>query len=403
MKEKVLGFIDKIRNARYFVKLIYFAVTCFICGVVSLILSGVTFAWDVNYGGEKIATVSSIGAYRDAEELAAEKIAATDGEKYLYKPTFSLILTRGQYVDSLDKVRESILDNTSELIKSVALMIDGKEMAYAESADVMNSYIEKRLACYNVVDAENAAEFVNDVAITDKYCVVSDYSSSDYINEALSKLSVKTTAKYRQDIVVSFDTVTQKTNEKLLGYRQVAVDGVNGLNHSVEQVVYIDGIECERTMLEPEVVTTPVNKVIIVGTAYSNTEGNTATTNMVFPIARTSYFITSPFAERRNGYSHKGVDIATNKGTPIYAVQEGTVLEAGWHSDYGYHVKINHGNGVITHYAHSSELYVSAGEEVSRGQIIAAVGSTGWSTGPHLHLEMTIDGKYVDPIKYIGK
>ncbi len=403
MKEKVLGFIDKILNARYFVKLIYFAVACFICGVVSLVLSGVTFAWNVNYGGEKIAIVSSISAYKDAKGLAIGKIADSDGEKYLYKPTFSLILTRNEYVDSSDKVCDSILDNTSELTKGAALTVDGKEIAYAESIDVMNSYIEKRLACYNVCDAENNAEFVNSVIVTDKYCVDSNYSSSDYINESLSKLSVKTTAKYRQDVIVSYDTITQKTSEKLVGYRQVAVDGVNGLNHSVEQVVYIDGVECERTMLEPEVVTTPVNKVVVIGTAYSGSGDNTATTNMVFPIARTSYFISSPFSEDRGSYSHKGVDIATNKGTPIYAVQEGTVLVAGWHDDFGYHIKINHGNGVITHYAHASKLYVSAGEEISRGQIIAAVGSTGWSTGPHLHLEMTINGKYVDPIKYVGK
>ncbi len=403
MKEKVAGFINKILNARYFVKLIYFAVTCFVCGIVSLVLSGVTFAWDVNYGGEKIATVSSIKAYNEAKAMAIEKIADNDGEKYIYKPTFSLILTRDEYVDSLSDVCDGILDNTDELNKGAALSVDGKEIAYAESTDVMNSYIEKRLACYNVSNAENNAEFVNSVLVTDKYCVGDNYSSGDYINESLSKLSVKTTAKYRQDVVVDYDTVTQKTDDKLIGYRQVAVDGVNGLNYSVEQVVYIDGVECERKELEQEVVTEPVNKVVIVGTAYSNTEDNSAATNMVFPIARTSYFISSSFAESRSGYTHKGVDIATKKGTPIYAVQEGTVLVAGWHDDFGYHIKINHGNGVITHYAHASKLYVSAGEEVSRGQVIAAVGSTGWSTGPHLHLEMTIDGKYVDPVKYVGK
>ncbi len=403
MKEKVSGFINKILNARYFVKLIYFAAVCLVCGVVSLALSGVTFAWDINYNGNVIGTVSSISDYNDAKDLAVEKIADSNAESYIYKPKFSLILTRRDYLDTLNAVCDGILDNTAELTKGVALTVDGKEIAYAKDADVMNSYLEKRLACYNMTGAENNSEFVNSVVVSDKYCVGDNYTSGDYINEYLSTLSVKTTAKYREDVVVEYETVTEKTDDKLLGYRQVAVDGVNGLNYSVEQVVYVDGIECERTMLEQEIVTTPVNKVVVVGTAYSNNEKNDIATNMVFPLVNASYFISSPFAEGRGGYTHKGVDIATNHGAPIHAVQGGTVTVAGWHKDFGYHIKIDHGNGVVTHYAHASKLYVSAGQEVARDEVIAKVGSTGWSTGPHLHLEMTVNGKYVDPMDYVGK
>lgn len=402
MKEKVSGLISKIQNARYFVKLIMFAAVCFVCTVVSFLGTGVTFAYEVEYMDMYVSTISSREDFEAAKELAAKKIACGDYENHIAKPKFNLVVTLKERLDSKEYLCDKLLENTSALSKGAALTVNGENIAFAKSREEMKKYIDTRLACYDMDNAENTAEFIDNVVINDIYCSDVKYSKAEDINEYLCTLSVKTTSKYREDIVVAFGTVTHKTDEKLIGYREVAVAGVNGLNHSVEEVVYIDGVECERKTLAPEIVAAPINKVVVVGTAY-NTDNTNATTNMVFPIARTSYFVSSPFREDRGYYSHKGVDLATNKGTPIYAVQEGTVLTAGWHHDYGYHVIINHGNGVKTLYAHASKLFVSAGQEVKRGQKIAAVGSTGWSTGDHLHIELMIGDKYVDPLKYIGK
>ncbi len=402
MKEKVSGFIYKIQNTQHLVKLIFFAVVCFVCGVISLAASGATFAYSVEYNGVAVATVYSRQDFTDATALAAKKIASGNSSEHITKAKFKLVVTLKERVNSTEYLCDKLLENTRTLQKGVVLTVNGEKIAFAQSHEEMQEYINKRLACYDRDGAENTAEFVDNVVVSDMYCTDSNFSSSEDINSYLCTLSVKTTAKYRDDVVVAYGTVTQKTEDKLIGYREVTVAGVNGLNHSVEQVVYIDGVEQGRQMLADEVVTAPVDKVVVVGTAY-NTSDNNATTNMVFPIARTSYFVSSPFKEYRGYYSHKGVDIATNKGTPIYAIQEGTVLTAGWHDDYGYHVIINHGNGVKTLYAHASKLLVSAGQEVKRGQKIAEVGSTGWSTGYHLHLELIINGKYVDPLKYIGE
>ena len=100
-------------------------------------------------------------------------------------------------------------------------------------------------------------------------------------------------------------------------------------------------------------------------------------------------------------HTHKGIDIAATRGTPILATASGTVTFAGWSSGYGYLVKINHGNGVETYYGHCSKLYVSAGDTVEAGEQIAAVGSTGNSTGNHLHFEIRLDGKQVNPQTYV--
>ena len=87
---------------------------------------------------------------------------------------------------------------------------------------------------------------------------------------------------------------------------------------------------------------------------------------------------------------------------PIYASAGGTVISSGWSGGYGYLVKIRHSNGWVTYYAHCSALLVKVGETVTQGQQIARVGSTGNSTGPHLHFEIRINGKDVNPMNYIG-
>ena len=113
--------------------------------------------------------------------------------------------------------------------------------------------------------------------------------------------------------------------------------------------------------------------------------------------------ITSRYGEssRLRSSTHTGLDIACTSGTDIKAVADGTVIFAQYNGSYGNLVKIDHGNGVETWYAHCSKIYTKVGSEVKAGDIISAVGSTGNSTGPHLHLEIRINGNTVNPQKYI--
>lgn len=116
--------------------------------------------------------------------------------------------------------------------------------------------------------------------------------------------------------------------------------------------------------------------------------------------------ITSSFGWRTHpilGYErfHSGVDFGADYGSTIRAADRGTVIFAGWYGGYGDAVIIDHGNGITTLYGHGSELYASEGQTVERGQPIAAVGSTGLSTGPHLHFEVRQDGEPIDPMAYL--
>lgn len=100
---------------------------------------------------------------------------------------------------------------------------------------------------------------------------------------------------------------------------------------------------------------------------------------------------------------HTGIDIGATMGSNIVAAESGTVILAnyGWNGGYGNYIILSHGNGITTRYAHASQLYVSAGQTVSKGQVIAAVGSTGNSTGPHLHFEVRQNGSHTNPLNYL--
>jgi murein DD-endopeptidase MepM/ murein hydrolase activator NlpD len=134
--------------------------------------------------------------------------------------------------------------------------------------------------------------------------------------------------------------------------------------------------------------------------SYSLSNGQIA-----FPTAKDTP-ITSEFGWRQhpitgNRKFHTGIDFGADLGTPIYAIANGRVEYAGDKGGYGNTVIINHGSGKSTLYGHASKIYVRKGQQVVRGQMIAAVGSTGMSTGPHLHFEVRVNDKPVDPHPYL--
>jgi murein DD-endopeptidase MepM/ murein hydrolase activator NlpD len=105
----------------------------------------------------------------------------------------------------------------------------------------------------------------------------------------------------------------------------------------------------------------------------------------------------------RWGRAHNGIDLAAPQGTPIYAMHAGTVVQSGWLGGYGYAVIIDHGDGVTTLYGHTSQLLVSVGEEVSAGERIALIGNTGYSFGPHLHLEVHVHDVPQEPVSWLNE
>lgn len=166
-------------------------------------------------------------------------------------------------------------------------------------------------------------------------------------------------------------------------------------------------LEAAQTQLEKDsqAIATLIQQKIALSVAKTNSRNRIirGTGMLAFPSdAPTS----SPFGWRTHpilGYRrfHGGLDFAANYGSTIRAADSGSVIFAGWYGGYGRAVIINHGDGITTLYGHCSELYVTEGQTVQRGSAIAAVGSTGLSTGPHLHFEVRKNGTPVNPMNYL--
>lgn len=200
-------------------------------------------------------------------------------------------------------------------------------------------------------------------------------------------------------VIESIPYTTQYRSTGSLWYYQsrTAQQGKSGKRERVYEVEYIDGAETARKEIETRVVAEPQTRIIQRGTSYWP---SSATGSFRWPL--NSGKITDRFGAFQSwrAQRHTGVDIGASSGSPIYAAASGRVTQAGWVGSYGLLVEIDHGNGYSTRYAHASSLNVSAGQSVSRGQLIARVGSTGNSTGSHLHYEIRRNGKPVDPLQF---
>lgn len=179
------------------------------------------------------------------------------------------------------------------------------------------------------------------------------------------------------------DTAYQGTNT-------VVQEPVKGERIVTAIIEYTDGVETGREIINEEIQKEAVAKIVKRGTKSRPT--------YIKPISGGRK--TSGYGQRW-GKLHKGVDWACSVGTTVHASRGGKVVSAGWNGSYGYSVLIDHGDGVKTRYAHMSKLSVSAGQYVEQGETIGKSGNTGRSTGPHLHFEIIINGKPVDPLKYL--
>lgn len=179
-----------------------------------------------------------------------------------------------------------------------------------------------------------------------------------------------------------------------------------------EQQQLIDSLsqdinELKRQEAEMEKAEQQIQAQINAALGTSDQKAVTYTGNGKFILPLASYTrISSPYGYRIHPITgtkklHSGIDYAAPYGTAIYAAEDGVVLTSGWINGYGYTITINHGGGYVTLYAHCSKLVASAGQKVTKGQTIAKVGSTGNSTGNHLHFEVKVNGKAQNPANYL--
>ncbi|HHY13841.1 MAG TPA: peptidoglycan DD-metalloendopeptidase family protein [Thermoanaerobacterales bacterium] len=201
----------------------------------------------------------------------------------------------------------------------------------------------------------------------------------------------KEVVEYNESI--PFTTKVERDSNLWSWETRVKKAGTRGVKEIKAMVICKNGVETEREILEEKITKEPSAQIVSRGTKSAPSRG---TGRFLWPV---SGKITSLFGKRGREY-HTGVDIGAPTGTYVKASDSGTVTFAGTSGNYGRLVKIDHGNGYVTYYAHNSKLLVSRNEKVEKGQTIARVGSTGRSTGPHLHFEIRKNGSPINPMGF---
>lgn len=232
------------------------------------------------------------------------------------------------------------------------------------------------------------------------------------------KLLVSNEVNYLRIKVVKTEVVeekipyetTKKENSKLFkGTKRVKKKGKNGIAKVTRLATYVDGLRISSQEVNREVVKNPVGEILEVGTKSTRvySKGGYSVTvrgKLVWPIIGL-HRVSSPYGPRNGGF-HRGIDLTgpSASGHIIVAADGGRVISAGWAGSYGYRVMVDHGNGMVTLYAHClrNSISVRTGQHVNPGEALARVGSTGNSTGPHLHFEVRRNGTKVNPAPYLG-
>ncbi len=200
---------------------------------------------------------------------------------------------------------------------------------------------------------------------------------------------------------IPFDTEYRKDNSLYRRQEVLVKAGEEGKKEVTYDIALYNGLEESMKVINEKKLSEPVTRIVRVGTKQTVSRGGQRNYGVVQGSRVTSSYgwRTHPITGRRS--FHDGVDIAARSGSSVLAFAEGKVVFAGWNGGYGNAIFIDHGNGLQTRYAHLSRINVSVGERVDTGDKIGGVGSTGRSTGPHLHFEVRQNGNTKSPFNYL--
>lgn len=264
----------------------------------------------------------------------------------------------------------------------------------------------KELHAYQVREGDTLWDIASSAGMTVEQLISANpgmdperLSIGQQINLAAVKPMINVLAVSRLSRVeeMPFEVQEKKDPGLYLGDRKVLQPGKPGKREVTYQITRRNGVEVNRQVLEQNVLEQPQARVVARGSKMLLASRSGGSGRLAWPTVGS---VVSPYG-KRGGRMHEGVDISGRTGDPVVASESGTVVSTGWNGGYGKVVEISHGDGVITRYAHLSRISVSVGQRVSRGQLIGRVGSTGRSSGPHLHFEVIVNGQQRNPSKYL--
>lgn len=431
----------------------------FLIGIVNF-GSGLEYGISVSYNGKEIGMIASEADYEQAEREVIQRMSnLSDSDSLRHSAELSLkIVSGGDKFLSADQLANVMLESSDEeLAEAYGIYIDGdfigavtdknpiqdaldnrllnfhaegdvsnisyrNKIEYTKGLYLVSSIMEQEAAVSKLTSSEKKRKIYvavtgdSAVTISQKYNMKLDelYELNPDISEGVtpgqminvteteSFLPIQYVLRATTVTFLDYETIEYETASLNVGARAVLVKGIKGEKTSDIEITYVDGVEHSRRTVHSEITREPVVEQIGIGTysARPDSPDTILTGSGEFGWPVDGGYVSDPFISNRN---HKGLDIAAPEGTNIYAAGDGIVIAAGWNpGGYGYFVEIDHLNGYQTVYAHMSMVFASEGQTVTRGQLIGAVGNTGYSNGAHCHLEVRYLNVCLDPAAFIN-
>ncbi len=425
------------------------------CGLIFAVVVAVglgrEYAINVLVGGENIGTISNYNVLENANKIIENKLVSTDEQTWTLDSAIKMVNKGKKNIMDERQLANAILENSSEnIVEATGLYVDGDFAGAVKDATQLNKALEDLKAPYENGDENRKVSFVEDVSVMDGIfftdsvvpdkelaeMVGSEVSGAKYytvqsgdnpwniarangittstlyslnpqkdfnkglwpgdqlvVSASVPFLQVKYVETGTRQVEIPFKTKTEKNNSMTLGTSKTAVKGQKGLNEEVYERTYIDGVLQSEVVVKTTVLKEPVTEVIQQGTLWNGTVIQGGNGKLIWPTGGGR--VSRGFAGQYP--AHNGVDIAGPIGTHIYAADSGVVTKALYtNRGYGVYLIVEHG-GYQTLYGHCSRLLVGVGQQVTQGQVIAYMGSTGNSTGPHLHFEVKRGNYRYDP------
>lgn len=331
----------------------------------------------------------------NASKNEASQVSQT--KTYLDNLVYTLeakITTSNKLIEELDqKIKDTNADiavREEEIKKTNEKFIDRLRMAHEDGTA---SYIEMLLEADSISDFLSRMERVNAMLEYDKTLKQNYIAEKETLEKEKANLTIS--VELQQETLANLEKDkkdAEKQSSQAASYYQKLQSDT-----AAYQAQY-NKAKAEEDKLDAELTK------YLKSLQEQNSSQVTATGEYMWPLPVGKGVISCTYGGRDpGGRPHYALDVAIGYGTPIYASNDGTVVQAAWHYSYGYYVVIDHGSGMSTLYAHCSSLSVSAGQVVKKGQTIGGVGSTGYSTGNHLHFEVRKGGVKTNPLSYVKK
>jgi len=374
----------------------------FILFALSAVILNTQIGFAVLVNGETVGTAQSKAEATHIIENVEQQASQILGFDYSMADKVTVTAELAPEKSDSSELEKVMLGSIDGIVQRYAIVVDGTIIGSSENAAELINLLQSILDEYGTPDTISLS-FVQDVSVDQLFLRDDTTQDLSLIRSQLDPknddasfcLSVERVETRSVSEAISYDTEYYDDSTIYTGTTRVDTAGADGERVTTVRSTSINGKEISSQAINTFIKSEPVAEVVACGTAELPPTASRGC--FIWP---TDGIITSYFGARNAGIgstNHKGIDIGGVTGQDILAADGGEVIYAGWNdSGYGYLVKLQHDDGSVTYYAHCSSVLVSEGERVAQGQVIALMGSTGISSGPHLHFEIRPGGDSAD-------